>query len=120
VHSESTASDLHREGVAHLLFCASAAALFAVAVELPNYAGALGLDTYHVYDSSIPLVEVQEHYEYGAVLERIIEAVAPLGADYQALIQREERAPLTPEELIADTKDGIYIDGMGSFSASAK
>jgi len=26
------------------------------------------------------------------------------------------KEPLTPEELIADTKDGIYIEGMGSFS----
>jgi TldD protein len=28
--------------------------------------------------------------------------------------------PLTPDELIADTKDGIYIDGMGSFSIDQK
>ena len=28
--------------------------------------------------------------------------------------------PLTPEELIADTKDGIYIEGMGSFSIDQK
>lgn len=26
------------------------------------------------------------------------------------------KGPLTPEDLIADTKDGIYIEGMGSFS----
>jgi len=30
------------------------------------------------------------------------------------------KTPLTPEELIADTKDGIYIDGMGSFSIDQK
>ncbi len=28
--------------------------------------------------------------------------------------------PLTPEELIADTRDGIYIEGMGSFSIDQK
>jgi len=28
--------------------------------------------------------------------------------------------PLTPEELIADTKEGIYIDGLGSFSIDQK
>ena len=28
--------------------------------------------------------------------------------------------PLTPEELIADTREGIYIDGMGSFSIDQK
>jgi TldD protein len=30
------------------------------------------------------------------------------------------REPLTPDELIADTKDGIYIEGMGSFSIDQK
>jgi len=49
---------------------------------------ALGLETYHVYDSSIPLVEVHEHYEYGDVLERIAEAVSPFGPDYQARMRR--------------------------------
>ena len=44
MQGEPTARDVHRDGVAHLLFCASAAALFAIAVEIPNYADALGLD----------------------------------------------------------------------------
>ncbi len=30
------------------------------------------------------------------------------------------KEPLTPEELIADTRDGIYIEGMGSFSIDQK
>jgi oligoendopeptidase F len=44
---------------------------------------ALGVDVYHPYDLSIPLVEVDEHYEYPEVLEWIVESVAPLGDDYQ-------------------------------------
>ncbi len=30
------------------------------------------------------------------------------------------KTPLSPEELIADTEDGIYIDGMGSYSIDQK
>ena len=38
------ASEEHRAVLAHLLFVTAAAALFAIAVEVPHYAGALGLD----------------------------------------------------------------------------
>jgi oligoendopeptidase F len=43
----------------------------------------LGVDTYHTYDSAIPLVEVDEKYPYDDVLEWLPRSVAPLGADYQ-------------------------------------
>jgi oligoendopeptidase F len=49
---------------------------------------ALGLDVYHPYDTSIPLVQVDRHYEYQEVLDWIIESVAPLGADYQDRLRR--------------------------------
>ena len=44
---------------------------------------ALRLDTYHLYDGSIPLVDFREHYPYQQVVEWIIESVKPLGATYQ-------------------------------------
>ncbi|MEQ1911349.1 MAG: oligoendopeptidase F [Vicinamibacterales bacterium] len=44
---------------------------------------ALGLSTYHTYDSSIPLVEFEQKYPYDDVLEWLPLSVAPLGADYQ-------------------------------------
>jgi len=44
---------------------------------------ALKLDTYHLYDGSIPLVDFTEHYPYQQVVEWIIESVAPLGPTYQ-------------------------------------
>lgn len=44
---------------------------------------ALKLDTYHLYDGSIPLVDFTEHYPYQQVVEWIIESVAPLGSTYQ-------------------------------------
>ena len=43
----------------------------------------LGLDTYHTYDTTIPLVEIEEKYPYEDVLEWLPASVAPLGPDYQ-------------------------------------
>ena len=43
----------------------------------------LALDTYHSYDTTIPLVEVEAKYPYEDVLEWLPESVAPLGAEYQ-------------------------------------
>ncbi|HVH27375.1 MAG TPA: oligoendopeptidase F [Vicinamibacterales bacterium] len=43
----------------------------------------LGLETYHSYDTTIPLVEVEEKYPYEMVLEWLPASVAPLGDAYQ-------------------------------------
>jgi oligoendopeptidase F len=43
----------------------------------------LGLDTYHSYDTTIPLVDVDEKYPYDDVLEWLPASVAPLGGAYQ-------------------------------------
>jgi oligoendopeptidase F len=43
----------------------------------------LGVATYHPYDTTIPLVEIDEKYPYEDVLEWLPASVAPLGADYQ-------------------------------------
>ena len=43
----------------------------------------LGVDAYHAYDTTIPLVEIEEKYPYEDVLEWLPASVAPLGADYQ-------------------------------------
>ena len=44
----------------------------------------LNLPSYHVYDFAIPLVTHDKKYSYDEVLDWIVDAVAPLGADYQA------------------------------------
>lgn len=44
---------------------------------------ALGLETYHSYDASIPLVEFDRKYAYETVREWLPASVAPLGAEYQ-------------------------------------
>ena len=49
---------------------------------------ALKLEKYHPYDFSIPIIEWTRRYAYDSVLEPIVSAVAPLGADYQARMWR--------------------------------
>ena len=44
---------------------------------------ALGLDTYHSYDTTIPLVDFDRKYPYEDVLEWLPASVAPLGPDYE-------------------------------------
>lgn len=43
----------------------------------------LGLDTYHAYDQLVPLIDFDRKYEYGKVLDEIVEAMKPLGPEYQ-------------------------------------
>ena len=44
--------------------------------------------SYHVYDFAIPLVTFDKKYDYDHVLDWIVEAAAPLGPDYQALMRK--------------------------------
>lgn len=48
----------------------------------------LGLQDYYVFDAFVPLVDSNERYRYDEVLDWIIEAVEPLGAEYQARVQK--------------------------------
>jgi oligoendopeptidase F len=48
----------------------------------------LKVPSYHVYDFAIPLVTVDKKYNYDEVLDWIVEALAPLGPDYQALMRQ--------------------------------
>ena len=48
----------------------------------------LGLSDYYVCDAFVPLVDSDARYGYDEVLDWIIEAVKPLGADYQARMRR--------------------------------
>ena len=47
----------------------------------------LGLETYHVYDFSIPLVNFDRRYPYVEAVDRITTSVAPLGGRYQARVR---------------------------------
>lgn len=56
----------------------------------------LKLDKYYLYDSFVPLVEKDEEYPYDNVSEMIVEAMAPLGSEYQ--------------EKLAESLEGGWID----------
>jgi oligoendopeptidase F len=43
----------------------------------------LGLDAYHAYDTTIPLVDFDRKYPYDDVLDWLPASVSPLGAEYQ-------------------------------------
>ena len=49
---------------------------------------ALGLDTYHLYDVQVPLVDHPATYHYDDVLDWIVESTRPLGDDYMARMRR--------------------------------
>src|SRR5262249_9238344 len=56
----------------------------------------LGLETYHIYDTAIPLVDFDEKYPYEEVLDWLPASVAPLGDAYR--------------EKVAEVLDGDWID----------
>jgi oligoendopeptidase F len=47
----------------------------------------LGVDTYHTYDATIPLVEFDRKYPYDEVVKRLPGSVAALGPDYRKRLQ---------------------------------
>jgi oligoendopeptidase F len=48
---------------------------------------ALGLSSYYTYDFSIPIVTFDKKYEYDEVLDWIVDAVEPVGGNYQTLMR---------------------------------
>jgi oligoendopeptidase F len=48
----------------------------------------LGLDTYHTYDTAIPLVDYDRKYPYEEVLEWLPASVEPLGREYQQYMRQ--------------------------------
>jgi oligoendopeptidase F len=48
----------------------------------------LGVEKYHLYDSSIPLVESTRVYPYDQVQDWVVDSVAVLGDEYQSLMRK--------------------------------
>ena len=48
----------------------------------------LGVDTYRLFDFSLPLVEYDARYPYDEVGEWIVDSVLPLGSEYQREVRR--------------------------------
>jgi oligoendopeptidase F len=49
---------------------------------------ALGLERYHLYDHTLPVVQFDRRYAYDEVTALIVESVAPLGSDYADRVRR--------------------------------
>jgi oligoendopeptidase F len=49
---------------------------------------ALGIERYHAYDTLAPLVAFDKTYTYDQATRAVLESVAPLGADYQAMVRQ--------------------------------
>ena len=47
----------------------------------------LGLDSIHLYDGMVPLLDDDRRYSWNQATKYVIDSVAPLGTDYQALMQ---------------------------------
>jgi oligoendopeptidase F len=47
----------------------------------------LGLETYHGYDGSLPIVEYDKTYEYDDILPWMVEAFKPLGKEYVEMVK---------------------------------
>jgi oligoendopeptidase F len=47
----------------------------------------LGVEQYHVFDAYVPLAQVDVRYPYDEVLDWIVQATSPLGADYQQRVK---------------------------------
>ncbi len=48
----------------------------------------LGLETYHAYDQLVPLIDFDRKYEYSHVIDEIVEAMKPFGAEYQQNVRK--------------------------------
>jgi oligoendopeptidase F len=48
----------------------------------------LGLETYHAYDQLVPLIDFDRKYEYPKVLDEILQAMKPLGPEYQKQVRQ--------------------------------
>jgi oligoendopeptidase F len=48
----------------------------------------LGVDTYHAYDQLVPLIDFDRKYGYPDVIDEVVEAMTPLGAEYQQNVRK--------------------------------
>lgn len=47
----------------------------------------LGLEEYHPYDGTVGLIDFEKQYSYDEATQMVVEAVAPLGEDYQKRVK---------------------------------
>ena len=81
---------------------------------------ALGLQTYHTYDTTIPLVDFDRQYRYDDALEWLPASVALLGPDYQRQMrQRHRRAIASMSREPREEERSVFGAGLRGASVHA-
>jgi oligoendopeptidase F len=68
----------------------------------------LGLDSYRLFDFSLPLVEYDVRYPYDEVGDWVVDSVAPLGSEYQQQVRRAFREGWIDVYENAGKRSGAY------------
>jgi oligoendopeptidase F len=72
----------------------------------------LGVDEYHLYDTSIPLLEGEKRYPYDEAARWVIASAAPLGEDYQARVRAVFEARYVDVYENEGKRSGAYSAGV--------
>ncbi len=72
----------------------------------------LGLDTYHLYDGSIPIYKNDKSYPYEDSLALVLDSVAPLGADYGAKYRKFMSGKQVDVYENEGKRSGAYVSGI--------
>ena len=72
----------------------------------------LGLDSYHLYDSFLPIFKTDQVYPFTVSRELVLQSAAPLGADYQAKYQRFFAGQQVDVYENEGKRSGAYVSGI--------
>jgi oligoendopeptidase F len=72
----------------------------------------LGLETYHLYDGSIPIFKTDQTYPYPDAKEFVLSSVAPLGADYSAKYKKFLSGKQIDVYESEGKRSGAYVAGV--------
>jgi oligoendopeptidase F len=72
----------------------------------------LGLDSYHLYDGSIPIYKNDKTYAYEDSMALVLDSVAPLGADYGAKYRKFMSGKQVDVYENEGKRSGAYVSGI--------
>ena len=72
----------------------------------------LGLDSYHLYDGSIPIYKTDKTYPYDDAKELVLASVVPLGADYTAKYKKFLAGKQVDVYENEGKRSGAYVGGV--------
>ncbi len=72
----------------------------------------LGLDTYHLYDGSLPIYKTDKTYPFETSRDQVLASVAPLGADYVAKYKKFLSGKQIDVYENEGKRSGAYVSGI--------